>query len=152
MKNLGNNKGAAAVEFALVLIPLLIIVFGIIEFGLLMYNQQIITNASREGARAGIVAPTPRLLADSGGVCGTITYPPESIKCVVDNYAKAYMITFGATNDPVTVVTGYASNALFGQNLQVTVSYNYGFLVFTKFVPIVGPTITLSASTVMKYE
>ena len=56
----GSQKGAAMVEFALILIPLIILTFGLIEFGLLMYNQQVLTNAAREGARYGIVM-TPLL-------------------------------------------------------------------------------------------
>ena len=48
-----NNKGASAVEFALVLPILIVLLFGIVEFGLLMYNKAVITNASREGARDG---------------------------------------------------------------------------------------------------
>ncbi len=55
MKSLFSKKGASAIEFALVLPLLLAITFGLIEFGLFMYNQQVITNAAREGARAGIV-------------------------------------------------------------------------------------------------
>ena len=58
-----SQKGASAVEFALVLPLLMLITFGIIEFGMLMYNKQVITNASREGARAGIVASSPRVPA-----------------------------------------------------------------------------------------
>jgi hypothetical protein len=49
-----GQKGAAAVEFAVVLPLLVLLLFGSIEFGLLLYNQEVITNASREGARAGI--------------------------------------------------------------------------------------------------
>ena len=45
------NNGSAVVEFAIVLPILLLIVFGIINFGVLMYNQSVITNAAREGAR-----------------------------------------------------------------------------------------------------
>ena len=45
-----NQKGAALIEFAIVLPLLLLLVFGAIEFGLLFYNKQVITNASREGA------------------------------------------------------------------------------------------------------
>jgi len=45
------DRGAAAVEFALVLPVLLVILFGIIDFGRLL-NAQITTNqAAREGAR-----------------------------------------------------------------------------------------------------
>ena len=45
------QRGAAAVEFAIVLPLLLVFVFGIIEFGFLLYDKAVITNASREGAR-----------------------------------------------------------------------------------------------------
>ena len=50
-----NQKGAAIVEFAIILPLLLLLIFGMIEFSLLMYNKAMITNASREGARRGIV-------------------------------------------------------------------------------------------------
>jgi Flp pilus assembly protein TadG len=47
----GRDRGAAAVEFALVLPLLLLIVFGIIDFGR-AYNAQIeLTQAAREGVR-----------------------------------------------------------------------------------------------------
>ena len=51
MKKL-NERGAVAAEFALLLPVLLTIVFGIIEFGMIMYGREIVTNATREGARA----------------------------------------------------------------------------------------------------
>jgi Flp pilus assembly protein TadG len=45
-----DQNGGAAVEFAIILPLLIALLFGIVEFGLLLYNKQIITNASREGA------------------------------------------------------------------------------------------------------
>ncbi len=54
-KKLRSESGASAVEFALLLPVLMMILFGIIEFGLALHRQAILTNASREGARAGIV-------------------------------------------------------------------------------------------------
>ena len=54
LKNQESQKGAAAVEFALILPILVLLLAGIVEFSILLYNQQIITNASREGARAAI--------------------------------------------------------------------------------------------------
>ena len=51
-----NQKGVAAIEFAIVLPLFVIIVFGIIEFSLVFYAKAVITNASREGARLGISA------------------------------------------------------------------------------------------------
>ena len=52
---LRDEQGAVTVEFAIISILLFTIVFGIIEFGLLMFDKHVLTNASREGARAGIV-------------------------------------------------------------------------------------------------
>jgi Flp pilus assembly protein TadG len=46
-----NQEGSVAVEFALCILPLLLIVGGIMDFGHLFYVEHLITNASREGAR-----------------------------------------------------------------------------------------------------
>jgi Flp pilus assembly protein TadG len=43
------------VEFAAVVLPLLLIVVGIIQFGLLFGAHVTLTNAAREGARAGTI-------------------------------------------------------------------------------------------------
>ncbi len=49
------RRGAAVVEFA-VLAPLLfLLIFGMIEYGRMVMVQQLITNASREGARVAIL-------------------------------------------------------------------------------------------------
>ena len=45
-KQLTGQKGGAAVEFVMIVPLLLLLIFGIIEFGLIMYNKHIITNAS----------------------------------------------------------------------------------------------------------
>lgn len=52
----GSEEGAAAVEFALVVPLLLLILFAIIEFGAAYNAQIIVTNAAREAARAVNVA------------------------------------------------------------------------------------------------
>lgn len=48
-------RGQALVEFAVVLLPILLIVSGIIQFGLLFGANVTLTNAAREGARAGTI-------------------------------------------------------------------------------------------------
>jgi hypothetical protein len=47
-----DDRGAAAVELALVLPVLLLILFGIIDFGRMLNTQITLTEAAREGARA----------------------------------------------------------------------------------------------------
>ena len=133
-----DEKGAAMVEFSLILPLLAILLFGVIEFSLLLYNKQVITNASREGARAGIVAQTPRL---------TLT----DIQQVVNNYTTSHLITFGTTSPPVISIDNSGGTA-FGNDLIVTVSYKYDFLVLPNFVASLAGGINLKAETVMRYE
>ena len=47
-----NARGAVAVEFAAVSLVLLLLLFGVIEFGFLWMQSHYINNAAREGARA----------------------------------------------------------------------------------------------------
>lgn len=50
-----RHRGAAAVEFALVVPLLLLLVFGCIDWGWFFFLDQVVTNAAREGARRGAV-------------------------------------------------------------------------------------------------
>lgn len=57
-----DERGAAAVELAIVLPVLLLLIGGIVDFGRFFFLQIQLTNAAREGARAAIVstgAPVP---------------------------------------------------------------------------------------------
>jgi Flp pilus assembly protein TadG len=144
----GSQKGAAMVEFAIVLPLLLLIVFGIIEFGIIFYDQQVITNASREGARYGIVSQTPRVTQ-------------AQIRQRVKDYCFNNLITFGSTNrTPVDADIDTTAKIAPGfpiDDLRVTVRWNYQFLViqaigsaFFGGSPDTG--IPLSATSLMKYE
>ena len=49
------SRGQALIEFALVLTPLVLLVVAIVQYGLLLGANVTLTNAAREGARAGSV-------------------------------------------------------------------------------------------------
>jgi Flp pilus assembly protein TadG len=51
------SRGAAAVEFALILPLLLLLVFGIINYGDMLSVRQSVSQAAAEGARAAAVDP-----------------------------------------------------------------------------------------------
>jgi Flp pilus assembly protein TadG len=149
LRKLTSPKGASAVEFGLILPVLIAILIGIMEFGILMYNQQVITNASREGARAGIVAAGTRLnLIDDTIIVSGVTVNREGIKTIVEKYAKNHLITFDFSKSPtpLTVNWDHSSGQNFGDPLKVTVTYGYSFLLF----PISNYIMT--AVTVMRYE
>lgn len=138
MKTLSCRKGTAAVEFAIILPLLVVLVFGIIEFSLLLYDKHVITNASREGARYGIV------FRDTERV------PDAEITQKVNEYCSNYLVTFGAVNSPTTTITRSGSSP--GDSLTVTVSFNYDFLVLPNFIQTLAGVKTLNAVTVMRME
>jgi Flp pilus assembly protein TadG len=53
-----RDRGAAAVEFALLLPLLLLLIFGIVDFGRMLNAKILISEAAREGARAAALAGT----------------------------------------------------------------------------------------------
>ncbi len=55
MNRFRRQSGAAAVEFAVVLPLLIILVFGIIAFGIAFAQELALSNAARQGARFGVV-------------------------------------------------------------------------------------------------
>ena len=132
-----NQQGTALVEFALIFMILILLLFGIIEFSLVLYDKQVLTNACREGARAGIIQQNPRV-TDS------------AIKAVVINYAAAHLVTFGSDVLDANDVTITRTGTDFGDSLTVSVSYLYDFLLLPKFIE--GLMGNISEETVMKYE
>jgi Flp pilus assembly protein TadG len=131
-----NQKGAAIVEFAIVLPLLVLLVFGIIEFGILLYDQAIITNASREGARAGITQKV-----DTGGITN-----------IVNNYCTNRLITFssGSVLPTTNFPDGDNMTLSSGADFSVQVTYNYTLLVSQLFG--LGPSKILTAKTLMYME
>ena len=131
-----NQKGATAVEFAIVLSLLITLIFGIIEFGLVMFNRQVITNAAREGARYGIIARQDRL-------------SDVKIKTEVLKYSKQHLITFGDDELTADDVVIPARCTTFQCDLEVQVNYVYDFLFLSNIG--IGP-LNLRATSVMKME
>ena len=54
-RRLACEKGAELIEFALVFPLLLLVMFGIMDFGLLFQRYETVTNAAREGARIAVL-------------------------------------------------------------------------------------------------
>lgn len=139
--------GASAVEFALVLPIFLILVFAIIEFGAIFYNKSVITNASREAARAGVVLKTPKL--NTGEVENIARrYCGQTVGA--DPGTPLNLIGFSASN--VFDVTATGAEGDFGTPLTVTVEYQYNWLVLAPLIGLVAGPINLVATTVMNNE
>lgn len=132
--------GVAAIEFALVLPVLMLILLGIIDFGLMMYDKAMITNAAREAARAGIVLSNPRPTG-------------AQIQHVATSYCGTNLLTLFGSSACTPVVTnldkGGSPCQAFADRLQVQVTYAYDG-------PVLGlmrrDGISLGGTTVMRCE
>ncbi|MFC1788952.1 TadE/TadG family type IV pilus assembly protein [Thermodesulfobacteriota bacterium] len=121
-----EQKGVAAVEFAIILPVLLLVLFGIIEFGIMFYDQAMMTNAAREGARAGIV-----YIDEDDRLCNS------GITAVVNTYAQNHLINFSSNSlvVPTSLREDKDGNPTVnckgksGGTLTVTVKYQYDFLL-----------------------
>lgn len=150
---IGKQKGSQVIEFALALPFMIVILFAVLDFGILAYDKAIITNASREAARRGVV------LTAAGWDTGAI----GQIAC---DYARNAVITVSSgtrtasctgTADPVVSVTP-ASAPSFNDPVTVSISMPVkGFALGTWWnlgtdANDVGSAITLTASTQMRHE
>ena len=133
-----RQRGSAVVEFALILPILLLLLVGTIDASLALYDKAVITNASREGARAGIVARSPPLT-------------DEQIKNVVERYLQGALVSLGGTSAQPTVLI--QKGILDGDpTLQVMVLYTFQGVGLGSLSASLGKPWVLQSSTVMVYE
>ena len=109
----GSDRGAAAVEFALVFPILILVLIGIIEYGSVFNTQLMLTSAAREGARTmavtgdaaqartavinAAVGLSPALTAANIVVTPSSCSSTTNVSVTID-YAKPYLTgLFGAT-------------------------------------------------------
>lgn len=126
-----NRRAASAVEFAIVAPVFFLFVFGMIEYGRMVMVQQILTNASREGARQAVLD-------------GATT---AAVQTTVNSYLTSGSIS-GAT---VTVTPNPPTNAAFGDPVTVTVSIAFSQVSWLPSPMYLGGK-TLTATTVMRRE
>lgn len=115
----GDQRGAVAVEFALVFPLLILVLFGVIEYGA-VYNAQLqVTGAAREAARemavtgnagsarsAALAATALAPALTSGDIAFSRTCAPGADVTVTITYAKPFITgLFGATVDLTGVAT-----------------------------------------------
>jgi Flp pilus assembly protein TadG len=133
---LSEDRGQELVEFALSLPLLLLLLFGIIESGLIYLSYNSITNAAREGAHYGTISPAnegPSTCAAPSGAIGS-----QAVCRFVIGLDPA-QVTYRATQSEQTMA------------LQVT--YRYVFTSGLMSRAFGGsPTLTLTANSTMHKE
>ncbi|MGN6648927.1 TadE/TadG family type IV pilus assembly protein [Trinickia sp.] len=133
-----DARGVAALEFVLVFPFLMTVLFGIIDTSLLLCDKAVITNASREAARAGVVVRVPQMAA-------------SDVANVALSYTHNNLVTGGTATTPTVSVAQPAGTSP-GSPLSVTVTYTYEGLVLGSAMSALTGPVTVSATTVMNYE
>ena len=130
-----GQEGAAAVEFAIVLPILMLLLAGFFDFGWLFYWQHSVTNASRAGARYAVQA---KLV---GGVSTPYT-DAEITTFVKDNYGTDLAVSVDRTGGTVPGAP---------RSVRVTKTMQWFFLSFLQNLGVNLPT-TINNKTTMTVE
>jgi Flp pilus assembly protein TadG len=121
----GRERGAAAVEFALVLPLLIILLLGIIDFGLYYYNDLALTHAARDAARY----------------------------LSVNNVTAAQAAISNVSLVSTTIDAQGFTPASSGQPATVTLHANYSFITpLPMFVTLGRSSLGINATVVMRRE
>ena len=139
-----RDDGAALIEAAFTLPLMLFICIGILEFGRAYQAWQVVTNASREGARVAVLPGS----TDVGVTSRVTTYlaagvlhKPETAKVLI---ARNATVSLGG--------------ALTAAATKVTVEYPFEFMVLQPIAELmaedstVGEAFTMRAVTTMRNE
>ena len=144
---LRQTKGAVAVEFAIVGTLFLLLIAGVIDFGHAYYMTQVITNASREGARYGITYQT-----NASGV----RIAPSALNPTIQTYVLTKCLANGTlpsdANPNVTLGGAGYTTGTKGSGVEVTVTATKTWFMLSAFIPGLGNQKTLGAKTVMLCE
>lgn len=126
-----KRLGVAAVEFAVVAPLFFLLLLGMIEIGRMVMVQQVITNASREGARIAILD-------------GTTTTD-------VMNAVETYLSSGGVRNATVTITPDPPSQAGYDEPVTVTVRVPFSQVSWLPTPMFLGG-VELAAVTTMRRE
>lgn len=139
-RRLRDEHGAQLIEAALVLPLLLLVVLGILDFGMLFWKFEGVTNAAREGARVAIL--------------------PGYSATDVELRVQQYLTDAGLTDTAVTTVVAPVGVDVGGGTCitmtGATVAYPHNFFLVGGVVGYFGsPSLTattLNATSMMRYE
>lgn len=132
-----NRQGAAAVEFAVVAPLFFLVVLGTIEVGRVIMVKQVMTNASREGARLAVL---------DGSTIATVTASVTS-----------YLTAAGISGGSISVLNSSGnsvepSSLSSGDPITVKVTVPFANISLLSKALIFSSSANLTASTVMRRE
>ena len=140
-RRLKTDSGAELLELAIALPMLLVVFAAMIDFAVLFQRYQVITNASREGARVGVLP----------------NYDIPDVRARITSYLTQSGLTAAF---PLPAVTYSTTPVTPGgptiSTITVLVQYPHQFIFLGPAVPLIGGTsmgnLMLAASSTMRRE
>jgi len=147
-----RRKGAALVEFALIVPLLIFLLLGIIEFGIMVMHQLTLEQAAREGSR---IAAVRNPLADITQriTNSALTLPNQQEMQIIMSYSTDNGQTFPYTLGDTSA--GEVNDAPPGSLIQVSLDWPHHLVTGSFFSWLTGAennTIPLHAKVVMRRE
>jgi hypothetical protein len=153
-KFIGEERGGMAVEFAILIPVLLLMVLGIVDFGHAWYMDHLLSNASREGARYGtrFTGTLPQNLTPS---IADYVKNTSSENGGLGGWGLTHLLPSDAApqvNATGPGMTKTKLTELAGQDLTVTVTARKTWFVIGRLVPGLGTFKDITVSATMKCE
>jgi len=150
----GPRSATATVELALVLPVLLLMLFGILEMGLLFKDYLMSQQAVREGARTAALGATPAQVTSAVRAAASTLNPSYfTVQCqyrVWQGTGWGAWLTLGTSND------GTANNAPPGAQIRISTTYKHKLLTGALFGWLADDpsmnAITLRAAAICRRE
>lgn len=143
-----RERGQSLVEFALILPVMVILVLGIVDFGMGLRSYIALSNSAREGARfAAVGSPAGSFPSNCNGSNNTTVIGRTCV--AMSGLHLPYVQTVSVT---------YPDGQAVGKSVVVTTSYNYHYITpiadFANFFSAGSfpDTLNLQASTTMRLE
>jgi Flp pilus assembly protein TadG len=134
-----GERGAELIEMVVVLPLLMLVLFGIIDFGFMFQRYVVLTNAAMEGARVGILPG----------------YDAADAKARAETYAEAGGLPSGtAIATPVQVALPEPGGGTWPA-IEVTVNHTYTYQFIGPIVSMFGgtfSTVNLTARATMRRQ
>ncbi|MEN8375005.1 MAG: TadE/TadG family type IV pilus assembly protein [Gemmatimonadota bacterium] len=140
-----SAAGQSIAEFALVVPMLLLLVFGVVEFGLIVKSWQVVTDAAREGARVAVIGN------------GTAADSTDATNVVRGALGRGGLDGAGATVElvasGVSLPTGW-SDVERGDTARMNITYQHDMIMFGPLISSMTgySTIPIRTSVAMRKE
>jgi Flp pilus assembly protein TadG len=135
-----DEEGAELIEFAIVVVILIMLIYGIVTFGLILSAKETLTQAASDGARAGIVATSTAIATAQTQASNDLSWMGKG--------------TCGTSGTTITCVATEAPCASNSNNTCLTMTVTYNYSASPLFPPMPGLSLvtpsTISSSSTLE--